>query len=299
MLKRITLFILTNIAVVAVIMFILSILDIKPYLQQHHINYLHLLIFAAIVGFAGAFVSLFMSKWIAKTAYSIKILDGSDSNSVSWIYNVVEDLAQKAGIGIPEVGIYESDEPNAFATGWNKNNSLVAVSTGLIRVMKKEEVIGVLGHEISHIANGDMVTMALLQGVVNTFVIFFARIVALIVTQFLSKNDNDSHFSSMTYYLIAIILEILFGILATIIVMTYSRFREYRADAGSANLTSKNNMINALLKLKQYVEQPEDNRSATLNAFKISRSSNKILALFSSHPPIENRIKALEECHDF
>lgn len=297
MFKRVGLFILTNLAIIVVVSIIMSIFNVQPYLTQQGIDYRSLLIFAALFGFAGATVSLFISKWMAKRAYSIRIIDQPSNANESWLINQVKQLANKKHIGMPEVGIYESPEPNAFATGWNKNNSLVAVSTGLLHNMDEEELLGVLGHEVSHIANGDMVTMTLIQGVVNTFVIFFARIAAYAVATFLSRDNEEgaSAISGFAYYGIAILFEIIFGILASTIVMAFSRWREFRADAGSARVTSKTHMIRALEKLKRLSEAniPEDNRAPAFNAMKINHRGG-ILALFASHPPIEKRIAALQ-----
>lgn len=295
MFKRAVLFFVTNIAILAVIMAILSFFNIKPYLSQHGINYQTLLLFAMAIGFSGSLISLFISKWMAKHAYSISIIEKPIHSHERWLVSTVDELSRKAKISMPEVGIYESDEPNAFATGWNKNNSLVAVSTGLLYTMNKEELTGVLGHEVSHIANGDMVTMALIQGVVNTFVIFFARIAAFFVTQLINRGENNNGVYSFAYYGTAIVFEFMFGILASIIVMAFSRYREFRADKGSAQLTSSRNMIMALNRLRRFQNVPEDNRAPALSSFKISRSSSVWWSLLSSHPPLEERIKALEK----
>lgn len=293
MIKRIALFLMTNIAVIAVLMTVMSIFNVKPYLSSQGINYESLLIFAAVIGFIGSFISLFLSKWMAKNAYGIQLIEKPNTANEQWLFRTVEALARKANINMPELGIYDSPEPNAFATGWNKNNSLVAVSSSLLQSMNEEELIGVLGHEISHIANGDMVTMALIQGVVNTFVIFFARIAAYAVTQFIARGENNQGMNMLAYYGTAIIFEIIFGILASMIVMAFSRYREYRADHGSVRLSSKQNMISALRRLKQLADAPEDNRAPAFAAFKIS-SQSKILLLFASHPPLDSRIKALQ-----
>jgi len=294
MLKRIGLFLLTNLAILIVISVILSIFNVRPYLTQAGIDYQSLLIYASIIGFTGAFISLFLSKWMAKHAYSIRIITQPRSSNEQWLIQKVTHLAKQAQIGMPEVGIYDSPEPNAFATGWNKNNALLAVSTGLLQTMNENELTGVLGHEVSHIANGDMVTMTLLQGVLNTFVIFFARIAAYFVSQFLSRNeDSKEGINTLAYYGTAIVFEIIFGILASLIVMAFSRWREFRADRGSVKLTSQQNMIAALERLKQYTEMPEDNRAPALAAFKINRPS-KLSSLLASHPPLEQRIAALK-----
>ena len=294
MFKRIGLFLATNLAIIAVISLILSMFNVQPYLTQYGLNYQSLLIYALIVGFTGSFISLFISKWMAIHAFSIHLIEKPSNKAESWLVDKVNTLAQQRNIGMPDVGIYESPEPNAFATGWNKNNALVAVSTGLLQSMDPDEVEGVLGHEISHVANGDMVTLALIQGVVNTFVIFFARIAAFLVTQFLRRDSEQAH-DGFVYYGVAILFELLFGILATIIVMWFSRYREFRADAGSAQYVGKTKMIKALRRLQQLTGKiPEDDRAPAFNAMKISGHS-RWLSLFSSHPPLEKRIAALKE----
>lgn len=293
MFKRIALFLATNLAIILVISLILSIFNISPYLHQYGLDYKTLLIFAAVIGFTGSFISLFLSKWMAMHAFNIKLIDKPSNDAEVWIVNEVRKLANQRHIAMPDVGIYESPEPNAFATGWNKNKALVAVSTGLLQAMDADEVEGVLGHEISHVANGDMVTLALIQGVVNTFVIFFARVAAFLVTSFLRRDGEQEN--GFVYYGVAIVFELLFGILASIIVMWFSRYREYRADAGSAKYVGKDKMIKALQRLQQVMEKaPEDDRAPAFNAFKIA-GHNRWAALFTSHPPIEKRIEALEK----
>lgn len=293
MFKRVFLFLAANIAIIAVISIILSIFNVQPYLTPYGINYEALLVFAAIVGFTGSFISLFISKWMAKMAYSIEIIKDPRGGSEAKLVSTIKNLAEQAGIGMPEVGIYNSPEANAFATGWNKNNALVAVSTGLLDAMDSDELEGVLAHEISHIANGDMVTMALLQGVVNTFVVFFARIAAYAVQSFLSRGRDDGAVGGLAYYFTAIVFEILFGILASILVMWFSRVREFRADAGSAKLVGAPKMIAALKRL-QAVHVRVDNRGKSLRSLKINDEPSRFLSLFSSHPPLEKRIEALK-----
>lgn len=295
MLKRIVLFLLTNLAVLLVISFLLSIFHVQPYLSAYGLDYQSLLIYAAIVGFSGSIISLFLSKFMAKTAYNVQVITEPRNNIEGFLFTIIESLAREMRINMPEVGIYDSPEPNAFATGWNKHNALVCVSTGLLNDMKQDELEAVLGHEMSHVANGDMVTLTLIQGVVNTFVIFFARIAAFVVTQFLRRNnDEESAGGGFVYYTVAMIFELLFGILATMIVMWFSRYREYRADAGSARYVGKYKMIRALQRLQQYINGPVDDRAPALNAFKISDRKG-FIALFSSHPPLEDRIAALEK----
>lgn len=295
MFKRVALFLATNLAIILVISFILSVFNVQPYLTQYGLNYQTLLIYALIIGFAGSFISLFISKWMAIHAFSIHLITKPATEAESWLVAEIRKLANQRNIGMPDVGIYESPEPNAFATGWNKNKALVAVSTGLLQSMDQEEIEGVLGHEISHVANGDMVTLTLIQGVVNTFVIFFARIAAFFVTQFLRRDSSEQVHDGFVYYGVAIIFEIFFGILASLIVMWFSRYREFRADAGSARYVGKAKMIKALQRLQQLVNKtPEDDRAPAFNTMKIS-GHNRWLALFSSHPPLEKRIEALEK----
>ncbi|MBY0544468.1 MAG: protease HtpX [Gammaproteobacteria bacterium] len=297
MAKRILLFVGTNIAVLLIFSIIMKIFNVGPMLTQHGLNYTSLLISSAIFGFLGSFISLFMSKMIAKMSMGVKIIDRAQaSGDAAWLISIVEQLAQRVGIRTPEVGIYDSPEPNAFATGWNRNNALVAVSTGLLRAMNRDEIEGVLGHELSHVANGDMVTLALIQGILNTFVLFFARIAAYFVTQALSRGEDSQPgaLNSMVFFLVEIVFQIVFGILASMIVMWFSRFREYRADAGSARLLGKQKMILALQKLQQMQGGVEDKRAPSFEAMKIAGHKRGFLALLASHPPLEDRIKALE-----
>lgn len=295
MFKRIALFLATNLAIIIVISIILSIFNVGPYLTQYGLNYTSLLIYALIIGFTGSFISLFISKWMAKQAFNIQIIETPTDEAESWLLNKVRELARQRNIGMPEVGIYQSPEPNAFATGWNKNNALVAVSTGLLNSMNKDEVEGVLGHEISHVANGDMVTLTLIQGVVNTFVIFFARVAAFLVAQFIRRDDSEEVQGGFVYYGVALIFELFFGVLATIIVMWFSRHREFRADAGAAKYVGKDKMILALQRLQQLTKvTPDDERAPAFDAMKIS-SQSRWISLFSSHPPLEKRIQVLEK----
>lgn len=294
MLKRIFLFLATNLAIIAIISLILSIFNVQPYLTRHGLNYESLLVYAAIVGFTGSFISLFISKWMAIHAFNIEMIQKPENEIESWLIAEVRKLAKQNNIGMPDVGIYQSPEPNAFATGWNKNSALVAVSTGLLAEMDKDEVEGVLGHEVAHIANGDMVTLTLIQGVVNTFVIFFARIAAFFVSQFFRRDESEALHDGFVYYGVALLFEIFFGILATIIVMWFSRYREFRADAGSAKTVGKEKMVKALQRLQQVMDKvPEDDRAPAFNAMKIA-GHNRWAELFSSHPPIEKRIAALK-----
>lgn len=293
MLKRIGLFLITNLAIIIVISIILSIFNVQPYLTKHGLDYKSLLIFAAIVGFTGSFISLFISKWMAMHAFNIKLITKPSNESEAWLVAEVRKLAKQRNIDMPDVGIYDSPEPNAFATGWSKNNALVAVSTSLLQGMNQEEVEGVLGHEISHVANGDMVTLTLIQGVLNTFVIFFARVAAFFVSSLLRKDGEQG--GGFIYYAVAIVFQLIFGILATLIVMWFSRYREFRADAGSARYVGKDKMIDALKRLQQLTNKtPQDDRAPAFNAMKIAGHS-RWLSLFSSHPPFEERIDALEK----
>lgn len=295
MLKRIGLFVATNLAVIVVISLILSLFNLQSYFTKHGLNYESLLIYSAVVGFTGSFISLFISKWMAIQAFGIQLIQKPANEMECWLLAEVAKLAEKNRIKMPDVGIYESVEPNAFATGWSKNNALVAVSTGLLSSMNQDEVEAVLGHELSHIANGDMVTLTLIQGVVNTFVIFFARIAAFFVSQFFRKDESQEFHDGFVYYGVALLFEIFFGILATIIVMWFSRYREFRADAGSAKTVGKEKMIKALERLKKVVNSvPEDDRAPAFSAMKIA-GHHRWFALFSSHPPLEKRIEMLRK----
>ena len=294
--KRVFLFLLTNMAVILVISVVTSLLGVNRFLTRSGINYEALLVFSVIVGFTGSFISLAISKWMAKMAYSIKVIDRPSSQAEEWLVSKIAEQSKKAGIKMPEVGVYESDEVNAFATGPSRNNSLVAVSSGLIRRMNLREIEGVLAHEVSHIANGDMVTMTLLQGILNTFVVFFSRIIGFAFDNFLRRGESESRGPGMGYFIGYIVCEILLGILASIIVMAYSRRREFAADAMAAKLESKDAMVSALRRLKSITEGGGiiDDRSQALSAFKINGKPPGFMALFSSHPPLEDRIAALE-----
>ncbi|MBI3711738.1 MAG: protease HtpX [Burkholderiales bacterium] len=288
--KRIFLFIATNLAVMLVLSVVLSLLGVNRYLTAHGLQLGTLLAFSLVVGFTGAIFSLLISKPMAKWSTGARVIESPASSTEAWLVNVVQTLAQRAGIGMPEVAIYNG-EPNAFATGAFKDSALVAVSTGLLESMTKEEVEAVLGHEVAHIANGDMVTMALIQGVVNTFVVFLARVVGYFVDSFLSR-DEDDHHQGIGYYVTVFVCEILFGIAASMIVAWFSRQREFRADAGSAQLLgNRQPMINALARLggMEPGELPKSMAAAGI--------SDKAGwgALFSTHPPMEERIAALQQ----
>ncbi len=289
--KRIFLFLATNLAVIVVMSIILNLLGANRFLAGSGINVPQLLIFSLVVGFTGSFISLLMSKWMAKQSTGAYVIDPNNprNQQEAWLVSTVHQLADNAGIGRPEVAIYEG-EPNAFATGAFKNDALVAVSTGLLATMNQEEVAAVLGHEVAHVANGDMVTLTLIQGVVNTFVVFFARIVGYFVDRVLLKNDRDG--VGPGYYAAVIVCEILFGVLASMIVAWFSRLREYRADAGAAQLLgSPRPMINALARLGG-IETSDLPKSFEAAGIAGGRSLG---ALFASHPPIEDRIRALQQ----
>lgn len=246
-------------------------------------------IFCFVWGMGGAFISLAISRWMAKRAMGVKLVDGNTGNpDADWLYRTVERLAQQAQLPMPEVGIYESPEVNAFATGPSKKRSLVAVSTGILRSMKRNELEAVLAHEVSHIGNGDMVTMTLLQGVVNAFVMFIARIVASVV----ASNSRDERGSSMLYFVVRMVAEIVLGFAGMLVTSWFSRHREFRADEGGAALAGTGNMVAALERLGA-VPQTVDPRAPALASFKIAGGARGLMALFSTHPPLEDRIQAL------
>jgi heat shock protein HtpX len=285
--KRIVLFVLTNLAVVVVLGIVASLLGVNRYLTANGLNLGALLVFAFIMGFGGAIISLLLSKTIAKWSSGIQLINEPRNADEAWIVETVRKLANQAGVGMPEVGIFEG-EPNAFATGAFKNSALVAVSTGLLQGMNREEIEAVLGHEMSHVSNGDMVTMTLIQGVMNTFVVFLSRVIGYFVDGFLSRGNNRSG-PGIGYYITTIVLDILFGVLAAIIVAWFSRQREFRADAGSVHLLGrKQPMINALARLGGMVPGA---LPKSIQAFGITSGVGK---LFSTHPPIEERIAALQ-----
>ncbi len=287
MFKRVGLFLLTNLMVIILMSIVLNLLGFTGYLDAQGIglDYTQLLVFAAVFGFGGSFISLFMSKWIAKRATGAKVIERPRNQTEQWVLETTHRLADKAGIGHPEVAIFEGSA-NAFATGWNRNNALVAVSTGLLNQMDQRQAEAVIGHEIAHVANGDMITLTLIQGVVNTFVIFFARIAGHFVDRVILKTERGRSFGGI---IATIVFEIAFGLLASIVVMWFSRLREYRADEGGAELTSREAMISALRVLGAREGHPLPEQMA---AFGIS-GSGKMMSLLRSHPPISARIKAL------
>lgn len=285
---RIVLFLITNLAVMFLFGIILSFTGIKSQSIQG------LMIMAGLFGFGGAFISLLTSKWIALNSVGGKIIKIPSNKIENWIFNIVKIQANQIGIKTPDVAIYESESINAFATGCNRNSSLVAVSTGLLDNMDQNEIEAVIAHEMSHIANGDMVTMTLLQGIVNTFVIFISRILAQIISGFFSNNTegNGKGQNKLVYFISSMILELIFGILASIITMWFSRYREFKADAGSAKLVGKEKMIAALKRLQQNQEPKEP---ANVMAFCINGKSKNLSQLFLSHPTLDKRIKALQQ----
>lgn len=289
--KRIFLFILTNLAVILILSVVLNLLGIDRVLDAQGIDLdlRNLLVFAAVFGFGGAFISLAMSKWTAKRMTGAEVIVSPRNLDEAWLVQTVKRQAERAGIGMPEVALYEAPDPNAFATGMRRNSALVAVSTGLLRSLNRDEVEAVLGHEISHVANGDMVTLTLIQGVVNTFVIFFSRVVGHFVDRVVFKTERGH---GPAFMITTIIAQVVFGILASIIVMWFSRQREFRADAGSAGLAGRDKMIAALRRLQKSVQLPH--LPDQMAAFGISGGRGSGLRrLFMTHPPLEERIEAL------
>lgn len=296
MFRRFFFFALVNIAVLVTVSIVLSLLGVNGYLTSQGLDYTSLMIFCAVWGMAGSFISLAISKWMAKKMMGVQIVDAN--SRFSGLVNTVHRLAKAANLPkMPEVGIYDSPEVNAFATGPSKSNSLVAVSSGLLNSMSEDELEGVLAHEIAHIANGDMVTMALVQGVINAFVMFFARIAAYAVQSALRSDDRDEGqgIGGLAYMLTTFVFEIIFGIIGSVVVAYFSRFREYRADSGGANLAGRGKMIAALKRLQaQYEGGAFEEGTENMNAMKISSRPSGFRALFSTHPPLGDRIKALE-----
>jgi len=291
--KRILLFLATNLAILVVLSISMRLLGIDSYLdaQGTGLDLNALLIFSAVIGMTGSFISLAISKWMAKRTTGAHIIDVPRDATERWLVETVRRQAQKAGIGMPEVAIYDAPDMNAFATGMRRNNALVAVSTGLLRNMSKEQVEAVLAHEVSHVANGDMVTLALIQGVVNTFVVFLSRIIGHTVDKVVFKTERGY---GPAFMITTIVAELVLGILASMIVMWFSRWREFRADAGSAQIEGKHKMIAALERLKMNMEQPQ--LPDQMKAFGIAGGKRAdFMRLFMSHPPLEARIAALRE----
>ena len=286
--KRIFLFLATNIAVLVVLSAIISVFGLDQWLTAEGIDYTQLLVFSAVVGFAGSIISLLISKPMAKMSTGARVIDGTEGTTEGWLVQTVQKLARQAGIGMPEVAIFEG-EPNAFATGAFKNSALVAVSTGLLQSMNRDEVEAVLGHEVAHVANGDMVTLTLIQGVVNTFVIFLSRIIGMIVDKAIFRTERGV---GPGFFIASLVAQIVLGILASAIVAWFSRQREFRADRGSAQLMgTPRPMISALARLGgvQTAELPQ-----SFKASGIAPGLSKLAGLFASHPPIEQRIAALQ-----
>ena len=290
---RIGLFLLTNIAVIVVASIMLNLLGVSHYLEGSNLNLTSLLIFCGVFGFSGALISLFLSKWMAKLTTRTQVIAEPRNEQERWLLNTVQQLAKQAGINMPEVGVFPAPESNAFATGWNKNAALVAVSQGLLQRFSRDEVRAVMAHEIGHVANGDMVTLALIQGVINTFVMFFARIIGHTVDRVVFKSENGH---GIGFYIVTFISEIILAFLASMIVMAFSRHREYRADAAGASLAGRGAMIGALQKLlaEQQAKVPSS-MPDTMYAFGISSGFKQTMGkLFASHPPLQERIKALQ-----
>jgi heat shock protein HtpX len=286
--KRVLLFLVTNIAVLLVLSIIMQVFGLGQYLSAEGIDYVSLLVFSAVLGFGGAIISLLISKWMAKTSTGARVIDGSEGTTEYWLVETVRKLAGKAGVGMPEVAIFEG-APNAFATGAFKNSALVAVSTGLLQSMSRDEVEAVLGHEVAHVANGDMVTLTLIQGVVNTFVIFLSRIIGFLVDKVIFRTERGV---GPGFFIASLVAQVVLGILASMIVAWFSRQREFRADAGSAELVGdKRPMINALARLGGV---PAGELPQAFEAHGIKQSQSRFLGLFASHPPIEERIAALQ-----
>ncbi len=289
--RRVMYFLVTNLAILIVLGIVLRVLGVEPYVTPYGLNYKSLLIFSAVFGMGGALISLALSKWSAKRLTRAQVITEPSNETERWLVRTVADLATKSGIGMPEVAVYPSDDMNAFATGMKRNSALVAVSSGMLKRMDKEKVRAVLAHEVAHVKNGDMITLALIQGVVNTFVIFFARIIGYTVDRVIFKNERGH---GMGFWVTTIIAEICLAILASIIVFWFSRKREYRADSGAADLVGKKPMVGALESLKASIKQPH--LPDQMAAFGISGSRKSGLkALFATHPDLDDRINTLME----
>ena len=286
---RILMFLATNIAVMALISVVFSLFGFQGLLAQNGVDLdlQALLVYSAVIGFSGSIISLLLSKFMAKRSMGVNLIENPGNDTERWLVQTVKRQAEKANIGMPEVGVFTHPNPNAFATGWNKNNALVAVSTGLLDAMSKNEVEAVLAHEVSHVANGDMVTLTLIQGVVNTFVVFLSRIIGHVVDRVVFKVERGH---GPAFWIVSIVSQIVLGILASMIVMWFSRYREFKADAGGASLAGRNNMVAALKRLKGFQNAPP--LPDEMAAFAIS--AGKVQKLFSSHPPLDKRIEALQ-----
>lgn len=288
--RRVFLFLLVNFLVITTISVLLSVLGVRPYLTEYGLDIPQLALFCGVWGMGGAFISLALSRWTAKWSYGVQLIDSRTGDPVlSNLVETVHRLARQAGLStMPEIGIYDSPELNAFATGPSKDRALVAVSTGLLTRMRREEIEGVIGHELSHVANGDMVTMTLLQGIVNAFVMFLSRAIAFVLTR-----DRDSRGGSWAYFGITMVLQIVFMILGSIVVAWFSRWREFRADAGGARLAGRQNMISALDALRRHMDEVDPSAQPALATMKIASKPTGIWRLFSTHPPLEERIARL------
>lgn len=287
---RVALFIGTNLAILALLSLTFSLFGIGSLLAANGVdlNLSALLVYASVIGVSGSLISLLLSKFIATRTMRVQVITRATNQTEDWLLETVSEQARQAGIGMPDVGIFHHPSPNAFATGWNRNNALVAVSSGLLEGMSDNEVEAVLAHEVSHVANGDMVTMALLQGVINTFVVFLSRVIGHIVDRVVFKVERGH---GPAFWVVSIVAELVLGVLAMMIIMWFSRRREFRADAGGAALAGKHNMAAALRRLKQYQNSPP--LPDEMAAFAIS--AGKVQALFASHPPLEARIDALQQ----
>ncbi len=291
---RIGLFLLTNIAVLLVLAVVMSLLGYTGITDETGmaLDLEALLVFSALLGFGGSFVSLLLSKWMAKKMAGVQIIEEPSNQAEAWLVQTVRELARRADVGMPEVGVFPAQQANAFATGWNRNKALVAVSQGMLQRFSQDEIRAVMAHEIGHVANGDMITLSLVQGVLNTFVIFLSRVIGFFVDKVVFRNERGL---GIGFFLTSIVMQILLGILASAIVAWFSRFREYRADAAGANLANRQGMINALRRLKAETELPNE-LPESMEAFGINQGMRSGLrAMFASHPPLDDRIRALEE----
>lgn len=294
---RVLLFLATNLAVMLIAGIVLHITGLDVYLRYRTgTNIFGMLGAFFVIGMAGSVVSLFLSKSMAKMSTGTRIIQQPQNSQEQWLVDTVAELAQQAGIRMPDVGIFPMQQANAFATGWNRNSALVSVSEGLLNQMRPEEVRAVIGHEIGHVANGDMVTLALIQGVVNTFVMFFARLVAMGIDTFMRRNNEDRGLGQLAFFLVEMVMQVIFGIAASAIVAWFSRWREYRADAAGARLAGSGAMINALTRLKGDAQRP-DEMPDSMTAFAITQGqvSSFMQKLFASHPPLDQRIDALKQ----
>ena len=287
--KRIILFLATNLAIMLVLSITMRLLGVEPYLNANGLNLTSLLIFAAVMGFGGSFISLAISKWSVKRSMGVRVIDAPSTSTEFWLVETIRKYSEKAGIKMPEVGIYDAPEVNAFATGMSRNGALIAVSTGLLQQMTRQEAEAVLGHEVAHAANGDMVTLALIQGVVNTFVMFLSRVIGHLVDKVVFKTERGQ---GPAFFVTMIVAELVLGVLASMIVMWFSRRREFIADTGGANLACRQNMIAALERLNSLHPAPLPEKMA---AFGIAGGvGSGIKRLFMTHPPLEERIAALK-----